>query len=87
MPEETKLQKFSRLYPKRVEALMNQLRLVSNLSSSGYEWKQDLVHDTWVQIGIHFCQVAKSFGVKFELIVDGDEVQWAKPKSKRRKAK
>ncbi len=87
MPDSTtKRENFQRLFPPAVEKLIDRLRVVKQKSVKGnYEWDQALVHDAWVQIGIIFCQTAEAFGVKFELIVDGDEVQYAKPK--RRKSK
>ena len=84
----TKRENFPRLFPPAVEKLIDRLRVVKQKSVKGnYEWDQDIVHDAWVQIGIIFCQTAEAFGVKFELIVDGEEVQYAKPKSKQRKTK
>ena len=82
MPDfSTKRENFSRLFPPAVEKLVDRLRVVKQKSVKGnYEWDQAVVHDAWVQIGIIFCQTAEAFGVKFELIVDGDEVQYAKPK-------
>ncbi len=87
MPDsDTKRENFSRLFPPAVEKLVDRLRVIKQKSvKSSYEWDQALVYDAWVQIGIVFCQTAEAFGVKFELIIDGDEVQWAKPKSKQRK--
>ena len=82
----SKREAFARLFPPAVEKLVDRLRVLKQKSVKGnYEWDQATVHDAWVQIGIIFCQTAEAFGVKFELIVDGDEVQYAKPK--RRKSK
>ena len=88
MPEsiEQKRKRFGKLFPDRVERLLSGLRILGNCSNkSNYDWNQDLVHDAWVQIGIFFCETAQAFGVKFELMVDGEEVQYAQPKSKRKK--
>lgn len=75
---------FARLFPPAVEKLLDRLRVVKQKSVKGnYVWDQDLVHDTWVQIAIVFAETAAAFGVKFEVLVDGDEVQWAKPKRKK----
>ena len=89
--EEKKRADFARLFPKAVEALMDRLRILKQKSVKGsYAWDHDVVHDTWVQIGIIFCRTAESFGVTFELLVDGTEVQYIEPKKrtqKRRRAK
>ena len=75
---------FSRLFPPAVEKLLDRLRVVKQKSVKGnYAWDQALVHDTWVQIAIIFGQTAEAFGVKFEVMVDGEEVQFAERKSKK----
>jgi hypothetical protein len=83
--EQTKRENFSRLFPPAVEKLIDRLRVVKQKSVKGnYAWDQDLVHDAWVEIAKIFTLTAASFGVKFEVMVDGTEVDYAEPKSKRR---
>ena len=83
--EQTKRENFSRLFPPAVEKLIDRLRVVKQKSVKGnYAWDQDLVHDAWVEIAKIFALTAASFGVKFEVMVDGTEVDYAEPKSKRR---
>ena len=76
---------FSRLFPPAVEKLLDRLRVVKQKSAKGnYAWDQALVHDAWVQIARIFALTADSFGVKFEVLVDGTEVDYVESKSKRR---
>lgn len=83
--EQTRRENFSRLFPPAVEKLVDRLRVVKQKSVKGnYAWDQDLVHDAWVEIAKIFALTAASFGVKFEVMVDGTEVDYAEPKSKRR---
>ena len=83
--EQTKRDNFNRLFPPAVEKLIDRLRVVKQKSVKGnYAWDQDLVHDAWVEIAKIFALTAASFGVKFEVMVDGTEVDYAEPKSKRR---
>ena len=85
MTEQDKKANFQRLFPPAVEKLLDRLRVVKQKSVKGnYAWDQALVHDTWVQIARIFAQTADSFGVKFEVIVDGTEVDYAEQKSKRK---
>ena len=85
MDQQAKIENFKRLVPPAVEKLLDRLRVVKQKSVKGnYAWDQALVHDTWVQIARIFAQTADSFGVKFEVLVDGTEVDYAEPKSKRR---
>lgn len=80
----TKRANFSRLFPPAVEKLLDRLRVVRQKSVKGnYDWDQALVHDAWVQIAVVFAETAAAFGVEFEVLVDGDEVQWAKPRRKK----
>ena len=82
-PQEKKAN-FSRLFPPAVEKLLDRLRVVKQKSAKGnYEWDQALVHDAWVQIAIIFGQTAEAFGVRFEVMVDGEEVQFIERKSKK----
>ena len=84
--EQEKRSNFSRLFPPAVEKLLDRLRVVKQKSAKGnYEWDQDLVHDAWVQIARVFALTAKEFGVTFEVLVDGVEVDFTEPKSKRKK--
>ena len=85
MTEKEKKANFQRLFPPAVEKLLDRLRVVKQKSAKGnYAWDQDLTHDTWVQIARIFAQTADSFGVKFEVLIDGTEVDYAEPKTKRR---
>ena len=80
----TKRANFSRLFPPAVEKLLDRLRVVKQKSVKGnYDWDQALVHDAWVQIAVIFAETAAAFGVEFCVMVDGDEVQYSKPKSRR----
>ena len=88
MDDQSKRENFSRLFPPAVEKLLDRLRVVKQKSAKGnYSWDQALVHDAWVQIARIFAQTAESFGVKFEVLVNGTEVDYTEPKSTRRKTK
>ena len=83
MTDNEKRANFQRLFPPAVEKLLDRLRVVKQKSTKGnYSWDQALVHDSWVQIARIFAQTADSFGVKFEVMVDGTEVDYAEQKSK-----
>lgn len=86
MDDQTKRENFSRLFPPQVEQLIKRLEVLGKKSNKhGYLWDQDLVHDAWVQIARIFAETAASFGVRFEVLVDGTEVDYALPKKKRSK--
>ncbi len=85
MTDQDKKSNFARLFPPAIEKLLDRLRVVKQKSAKGnYDWDQNLVHDTFVQVARVFAQTADAFGVKFEVLVDGVEVDYAEPKSKRR---
>ena len=80
---EQKRSNFARLYPPAVEKLVDRLRVVKQKSVKGnYEWDQALVHDSWVQIARCFAETASHFGVQFEVLVDGEGVDYVQPKRK-----
>lgn len=82
MDDKTRRENFSRLFPPAVEKLLDRLRVVKQKSAKGnYSWNQALVHDTWVQIARIFAETADAFGVRFEVLVDGTEVDFIEPKS------
>lgn len=88
MTENERKANFARLFPPAVEKLLDRLRVVKQKSVKGnYAWDEALVHDAWVQIARIFAQTAESFGVKFEVLVNGTEVDYAEPKSTKRTAK
>ena len=84
--EQEKRSNFSRLFPPAVEKLIDRLRVVKQKSVKGnYAWDQDTVHDAWVQIARIFAQTADAYGVTFEVLVDGTEVDYAEPKRSKKK--
>ena len=77
---------FARLFPPADEKLLDRLRVVKQKSVKGsYDWDQDTVHDAWVQIARIFGQTAAAYGVKFEILVDGTEVDYAESKRSKKK--
>jgi hypothetical protein len=85
MDQATRRDNFARLFPPAVEKLLDRLRVVKQKSTKGnYDWDQDLVHDTFVQVARVFAQTAEAFGVTFEVLVDGVEVDYAERKSTKR---
>ena len=83
MDDKTKRENFARLFPPAVEKLTDRLRVVKQKSAKGnYSWDQDLVHDAWVELAKHFADCADAFGVQFDVLVDGTEVQYTEPKRK-----
>lgn len=85
MDDQAKRENFSRLFPPQVEQLVKRLEVLGKKSSKGsYLWDQDLVHDAWVQIARIFIETAQGFGVNFEVLVDGTEVEYTPPKKKRK---
>ena len=79
--EEKKRADFARLFPQQVEKLLDRLKCLRSKSNKhNYIWNQDLVHDTFVQVARVFALTAKDFGVEFEVLVDGVEVDYLEPK-------
>lgn len=71
-----KRDRFSRLYPARVQKLIKALEVVENCSNkSNYEFDEDLVKRTWIEIGKQFEQVSKAFDVDFQVTLDGKDLR------------
>jgi len=73
--EAKKREQFARIFPPRVDKLIDSLRILSHCSKSHCAWDQDLVTRTWIEIGRHFAITAKMFGVSFEIQVDGKDIR------------
>ena len=85
MDQDSKRSNFARLFPPAIEKLLDRLRVVKQKSAKGnYDWDQALVHDTFVQVARVFAQTAEAFGVTFEVLVDGVEVEYTERKSTKR---
>lgn len=70
-----KRDRFARIFPNRVEKIVDQLRVLENCSSpSNYEWDEDVVKRTWIEIGKRFHLAAKCFGLDLEIRLNGVNV-------------
>lgn len=70
-----KQDRFCRIYPDRVKRLIKSLEVLGNCANkSSYEWDEDLVKRTWVEIGKCFHGVAADFDVDFVLTLDGRNI-------------
>lgn len=78
MPQsiEEKRDRFSRIFPSRVEKLMKALEILENCSNkSNYDWTPDTVQRVWVEIGKQFCQVAGEYELDLQILLDGQDLK------------
>lgn len=73
--KETRRQRFNRLFPSRVEKLIEALRILEHCSKPHCDRNQVLTEQAWIAIGKEFEHVAKSFGVTFQVTNSVGEVQ------------
>ena len=67
--------RFSRLFPARVEKIRNQLRILGNCSNKlNYEWDQDKIKLFFAYILQEFISLANSFGIPVTAEVAGKDV-------------
>lgn len=74
MPQSTaeKKDRFSRMFPPRVETLIKTLKLLGNCTNkSNYEWNQDLVKRAWIEVAKKLEATAAEFDIEFAVTVDG----------------
>ena len=65
-----KRERFSRIFPARVDTLRDTLRKIANTSNkASYEWDKEKVQDAWILIGEEFTSTACNFGIKFNIEV------------------
>lgn len=70
-----KRDRFARLYPDRVKKLIKSLEVLTNCSNkSNYEFDEDLVRRTWIEIGKHFQLAAAEFDTDFTVLLNGANV-------------
>ena len=70
-----KRDRFARLYPDRVKKLIKSLEILTNCSNkSNYEFDEDLVRRTWIEIGKHFQLAAAEFDTDFTVLLNGANV-------------
>ena len=78
--------RFGRMFPVRVKALVDTLRKIGNCSNKRkYEWDKGLVYDTWLEVAQHFTDCAKKYDIDFEVLVNGTEVRYTDRKTKRKR--
>ena len=78
MPQSSteKRDRFVRIFPPRVERLVDQLRKLENCTNrSNYEWDEDMVKRAWIEIAKAFRYSANAYGIDLQISLDGEEVQ------------
>ena len=72
-----KRDRFKRMYPPRVEKLVDTMRLLENCTAkSNYEWDEDLVKRSWIEIAKRLQETAKAYDMDLTVMLNGDEVQY-----------
>ena len=72
-----KKDRFSRIFPKRVETLVKTADLLVNCTSkSNYEWNEDTVKRVWIEVAKVFKTAARAYGLELTVMLNGDEVEF-----------
>jgi hypothetical protein len=70
-PIAEKRDRFKRMFPPRVEKLVDTMRLIGNCTNKqNYDWDEDLVKRCWIEIAKMLEETADLFGVKFSVQVN-----------------
>ena len=89
-PVNEKRQRFARIFPSRVEKIVDQLRVLSHCSNkSSYEFDKDLVTRCWIEIARRLETTGKDFGINFKVTLDGkpmSEYDTSKPLKKTKRS-
>ncbi len=71
-----KKQRFARIFPNRVESVVDQFRKISNCSASkDYAYDRDTVAMVWVHVLLAMKASAKSFGLDLSFTINGQSFE------------
>lgn len=74
---EEKRDRFARIFPPRVEKLVDTMRLLENCTSkSNYEWTEDTVKRSWIEIAKRLQETAAAYDLKLDISLNGDQVHY-----------
>ena len=67
-----KKQRFARMFPPRVEKIIDQFRVIGNCSSaSNYHYNSEIVAKVWIHILDSMVGAAELYGLKLEFTING----------------
>ena len=70
-----KKERFSRMFPKRVETLVKTLQLLQNCTNkSNYAWNEELVKRAWIEIGLQMVDTCADYDMKLDISLDGKNI-------------
>ena len=67
-----KRDRFARMFPPRIEKLVDQFRVIGNCSNpSNYEYTRDTVAKVWVHVLDAMVGAAEKYGLKIDFTING----------------
>ncbi|HCA35878.1 MAG TPA: hypothetical protein DEP13_04460 [Gammaproteobacteria bacterium] len=70
-----KRDRFSRVFPLRIEKIRNALRILGNCSSNNYEWDESKVKQCFGLLFREFITTAELFGLTVTAQINGTEIR------------
>lgn len=70
-----KRDRFSRVFPSRVEKIRDALRILGNCSSNNYEWDESKVKQCFGLLFREFISAAALFGLTVTAQINGTEIR------------
>ena len=71
-----KKQRFARMFPSRIEKLVDQFRVIGNCSSkSNYEFNKETVAKVWVHVLDAMVGAADGYGLKLAFTINGKTLE------------
>lgn len=62
---------FARIFPPRIEGLIDQFRKVANCASRNYDYDTETVSKVWVHVLMSVKTTAKEFGLHVDFTING----------------
>ena len=70
-----KRERFSRVFPSRVDKIRDALRILGNCSSNNYEWDESRVKQCFGLLFREFITTARLFGLTVTAQINGTEIR------------
>lgn len=70
--QQEKRQRFARMFPPRIEKLVDQFRVIGNCSNkSNYDYNAETVAKVWIHIIDSMCEAGEKYGLNFQFTING----------------
>lgn len=67
-----KRSRFARMFPPRIEKIVDQFRMIGNCSvKSNYDYDKEKVAKVWIHVLDAMCEAGEKYGLSFSFTING----------------